>query len=322
MPERTSRCARTRRRTSRRRSPACSSIAARIGLCCATLGEAEYLAASGIADLLITSELAGEPKIRRLLALAARVRPAIVVDDPHVAAAISTAAASHGLRVDTLIDVDVGQHRTGVPPGAAAVALGRHVASQPGLRLRGLQGYEGHLQHVEALAERRAAHAAAMAQLASTAAAFQDAGLPAEIVTTGGTGTSAFASAYPAITDVQAGSYVLMDAQYGAVDGVTFEQALTVLATVTSVRSEWAVVDAGYKALSIDGVAPRPLFGGARFAIAGDEHGKLFFGSHAPPQPGTTIQFVPGHCDTTINLYSEYVVHRNGTVIDRWPLSS
>jgi D-serine deaminase-like pyridoxal phosphate-dependent protein len=291
-----------------------------IGLCCATLGEAEFLAAGGIADLLITSELAGEAKIRRLLALAVRVRPLIVVDDPHVAAAISSAAVAQGLRVDTLVDVDVGQHRTGVAPGDPAVTLAKHVAAQPGLRLRGLQGYEGHLQHVEALAERRTAHAGAMAQLASTAAAFRAAGLSAEIVTTGGTGTSAFAAAYPAITDVQAGSYVMMDAQYGAVHGVAFEQALTVLATVTSVRSEWAVVDAGYKALSIDGVAPRPLTGDARFAIAGDEHGKLFFGADPPPQPGTTIQFIPGHCDTTINLFSEYVVHRNGDVVATWPL--
>lgn len=290
-----------------------------VGICCATLGEAEALADDGIDEILITSELAGESKIRRLLGLAAHAKPIAVVDDPRVAAEISAAALFRGLRVDVLLDVDVGQHRTGVPP-AAAVDAAKAVAALGGVRLRGLQGYEGHAQHITAIADRRAAHAAAMGLLSATAAAFRSAGLSTEIVTTGGTGTSSFAFAYGAITDVQAGSYVMMDAQYGAVDGVTFEQALTVLATVTSVRSEWAVVDAGYKALSIDGVPPRPLGGDAPFAIAGDEHGKLFFGNAEPPAPGTTVQFIPGHCDTTVNLYSEFVVHRNGQVVDLWPI--
>lgn len=291
-----------------------------IGICCATLAEAEILADGGITGMLLTSEVAGEPKIRRLFTLAARAQPIIVVDDPNVAVEIATAAHARGLRIDTLVDIDVGQHRTGVEPGAAAVALGKVVAAQPGLHLRGLQGYEGHLQHVPALEERRAAHAQAMALLTSSAEAFRTAALSTEIVTTGGTGTSPFAGAYRAVTDVQAGSYVMMDTQYRAIDGVAFEQALTVLATLISLREDWAIVDAGYKALSIDGAPPRPLFGDARFELAGDEHGKLYVGSTAPPAPGTTIQFIPGHCDTTVNLYKEFVVHRNGVVVDRWPI--
>ena len=291
-----------------------------VGICCATLDEAEALADDGIEQILITSELAGESKIRRLLGLAARAKPVAVVDDPRVAAEISAAALVRGFRIDVLVDVDVGQHRTGVPP-AAAVDVASAVAVLGGVRLRGLQGYEGHVQHLAAVADRHAAHAAAMGVLSATAAAFERAGLSTEIVTTGGTGTSAFALEHRAITDVQAGSYVMMDAQYGAVDGVTFEQALTVLATVTSVRSEWAVVDAGYKALSIDGAPPRLLGSDAPFTIAGDEHGKLFFADAKPPAPGTTVQFVPGHCDTTVNLYSEFVVHRNGQVVDFWPIA-
>ena len=119
-----------------------------IGICCAKLGEAEAMAQGGIEDLLITTEIVGEPKIERLIALARRARVTIVVDDADAAAAIDRAAARAGLRLRTLVDVDVGQHRTGVEPGVAAVRLGSAVDRMQALDLAGIQGYEGHLQHV------------------------------------------------------------------------------------------------------------------------------------------------------------------------------
>jgi D-serine deaminase-like pyridoxal phosphate-dependent protein len=292
-----------------------------IGICVAKLGEAEVLADGGIRDILITTELVGEEKIRRLLALAARATPTIVVDDAAAATVISHAAQAAGVRIDVLVDVDVGQHRTGTAPGAAAVALGKTIAALPGLRLRGLQGYEGHLQHIVAAPDRRAANAASMRLLCDTAADFAAAGLPTDIVTTGGTGTALYSAEFAAITDVQPGSYVVMDAQYGAVDGVRFESALTVLATVNSVRETWAVVDAGYKALSNDAGLPRALEVDAEFAFAGDEHGKLVFTGVPSVALGAKVQVLPSHCDTTVNLHDEFVVHRGGTYLDRWPIA-
>jgi D-serine deaminase-like pyridoxal phosphate-dependent protein len=291
-----------------------------IGVCCAKLGEAEALVEGGISNILITTEIAGAEKVRRLIALASKAQLTIVVDDLRAAMPISDAAAAAGLQIDVLVDIDVGQHRTGSAPGEPAVALARTVAALPGLRLRGLQGYEGHVQHITATDERRAATAAAMSLLCSTAAAFAAAGLPTEIVTTGGTGSAVFAAAFDAITDVQPGSYVVMDSQYGEVQGVGFENALTVLATVLSVRDTWAVVDAGRKSLSDDGGPLRAIGVAAEFRIAGDEHGKLLFEGTPAVALGATLQFVPSHCDTTINLYDEYVVHRSGTVVDRWPI--
>jgi D-serine deaminase-like pyridoxal phosphate-dependent protein len=291
-----------------------------IGICCAKLAEAEVLADGGITNVLITTELVGEHKVRRLIALAARATPTIVVDDAGAAAVISAAAAAAGLRIDALVDVDVGQHRTGTAPGAAAVALGIEVAALPGLRLRGLQGYEGHIQHVATVPERRAANAAAMTLLCKTAAAFAAAGLATDIVTTGGTGTALFAAGFDAVTDVQPGSYVVMDAQYGDVAGLGFESALTVLATVISVRETWAIVDAGHKALSSDAGLPRVLGTEADFRLAGDEHGKLVFNGSPPPLLGSTVQILPSHCDTTVNLHDAFVVHRSGTFVDRWPI--
>lgn len=291
-----------------------------IGICCAKLGEAEVLAEGGVSDILITTELVGEHKLRRLTALAARANPTIVVDDADAAAAISAAAVAAGLCIDALVDVDVGQHRTGTAPGAPAVALGRAVDALPGLRLCGLQGYEGHLQHIATVADRQAANAAAMRLLCDTAAAFAAAGLSTRVVTTGGTGTALFAAGFDAVTDVQPGSYVVMDAQYGEVAGVGFEPALTVLATVLSVRDGWAVVDAGHKALTSDAGVPRALGVDAEFRLAGDEHGKLVFDGRPPLALGSTVQIQPSHCDTTINLHDAYVVHRSGTFVDRWPI--
>jgi D-serine deaminase-like pyridoxal phosphate-dependent protein len=292
-----------------------------IGICCAKLAEAEVLAGGGISDILITTELAGEHKIRRLIALARRATLTIVVDDAGAAAAISAAAVGAGVCIDALVDVDVGQHRTGVAPGAPAVALGRVVDALPGLRLRGIQGYEGHLQHIATVEERRAANAAAMTLLCDTAGAFAAVGLSTRIVTTGGTGTAQFAAGFDAVTDVQPGSYVVMDAQYGDVAGVGFESALSVLATVISVREDWAIVDAGYKSLGSDAGTPRVPGVDAEFRFAGDEHGKLAFRGRPSLALGSTVQIVPGHCDTTINLHDAYVVHRSGAFVERWPIA-
>ena len=291
-----------------------------IGVCCAKLAEAEVLADGGIAELLITTEIVGAEKVRRLIALARRAHATTVVDDARAAAALSAAAQAAGVQLDVLVDVDVGQHRTGTAPGDAAVALGRAVAAMPGLRLRGLQGYEGHVQHITAPEERRAANAASMALLCSTAAAFTAAGLATDIVTTGGTGTALFSAGFDAVTDVQPGSYVVMDSQYGDVQGIGFENALTVLATVLSVRDGWAIVDAGRKSLSDDGGPLRALGVDAEVRLAGDEHGKLLFAGAPSLALGAAVRFVPSHCDTTINLYDEYVVHRSGTVLERWPI--
>jgi D-serine deaminase-like pyridoxal phosphate-dependent protein len=291
-----------------------------IGICVAKLEEAERLAAAGIRDLLVTTEIVGAAKIARLLTIPPQTQPMLVVDDRAAAHALGDAAAAAGRRFDVLVDVDVGQHRTGIRPGEPALALGRAVAAMPGLRLRGLQGYEGHLQHIATIAARKAANADAMALLCATADAFAAAGLSTEIVTTGGTGTALFAAQFPAITDVQPGSYVVMDAQYGDVDGVGFEKALTVLATVISVSEGWVIVDAGHKSLSNDVGPPRAFDAPGTFSLVGDEHGKLTFEGTPPLALGTKVQILPSHCDTTINLHDEYVVHRSGTFVERWPI--
>jgi D-serine deaminase-like pyridoxal phosphate-dependent protein len=170
---------------------------------------------------------------------------------------------------------------------------------------------------------RREANASAMQLLSQTAALLTEKGHRIEVVSTAGTGTFRYAAEWPAVTEVQPGSYVFMDSDYGSVQGVGFENALTVLASVVSTqRKNAAVVDAGYKTLSSDSGAPRPRGVDATFAFNGDEHGKLTFESGCPLALGDRVELIPSHCDTTVNLHDVYYVTRGGYVVAVWPIAA
>jgi D-serine deaminase-like pyridoxal phosphate-dependent protein len=293
-----------------------------IGICCAKLGEAEVMAAGGIPDILVTTEVVGSAKIRRLLGIAKQARVITVVDDATTATVLSDAAADANLRLRCLVDLNVGQNRTGVEPGEPALALAQHVAGLAGLELVGLQGYEGHLQHIVDADERRAANARAMRLLNDTADLLATKGLPVEIVSTAGTGTGRFAAEWPRVTEIQPGSYVVMDSDYGRVQGLPFENALTLLATVVSRRHNEAILDAGTKVLSTDAGPARPADLDATYAHQGDEHGKLTFANGNPLARGDKIELIPSHCDTTINLHDVYYVTRAGQVVGVWPIAA
>ncbi|MDP9375943.1 MAG: DSD1 family PLP-dependent enzyme [Chloroflexota bacterium] len=293
-----------------------------VGVCCAKLGEAEVMASGGVSEILVTTEVVGAAKIRRLLALARQVNVITVVDDAGAAGQLSGAAVEAGLRLRCLVDLNVGQNRAGIEPGEPALHLARAIERLPGLELLGLQGYEGHLQHIVDLQERRAANARAMRLLTQTAALLQDKGMRVDIVSTAGTGTGRFAAEWPQVTELQPGSYVVMDADYGRVQGLDFEQALTVLTSVISRRQHEAIVDAGEKALSSDSGPARPRHLDATYAPQGDEHGKLTFADGNLLALGDKIELIPSHCDTTVNLHDLYYVTRGGRVVAVWPIAA
>ena len=291
-----------------------------IGLCCAKLGEAEVMADAGIGPLHITTEIAGEPKLSRLVALRRRAEVMVAVDDMDVARALSDAMRAAGLGLDVLVDVNVGQDRTGVAP-AMAGELAACIASLDGLRLRGIQAYEGHLQHVYREKERRVKWRQCADLMLEAVDQVKRRGLPVEILSTAGTGTSAFAAQLPEVTEVQAGSYPFMDCDYANVQGLEYEVALTVLGSVVSrQRGDTAVVDAGWKALSTDSGMPvvkgRPEL---EYTPKGDEHGGV---RGARMTPGDRVELIPSHCDTTVNLYNEFVCVRRGVVEAVWPIAA
>lgn len=291
-----------------------------VGACCQKVSEAEVMVAGGVEDALVSSEVTAVPKLRRLAALARHARLTAVVDHPRGAAMLSEAAVEAGAEIGALVDVDVGQGRCGVAPGAAAVGLAERVERLPGLALRGFQAYQGAAQHVEGFAERRAVYARAIALMEETAAAFRAAGLSTEIRSGGGTGTWRWDAEAGVLNELQAGSYLFMDSHYRSIGGEgseaydDFLPGLFVLTTVVSASSDRVVVDAGHKALASDsGLAPCLELEGAEHARASDEHGVLTLSpSSRRPEIGETLLFQPSHCDPTINLYDVYHGIRGG----------
>ena len=298
------------------------------GVCVAKLGEAEVMAAAGIEDILITTELVGGPKLLKLVALLGdHPDVKLVIDGMEGAYALQRALSQAGLRVRVLLDLDVGQRRCGVLPGAPARSLARHIARLPALELCGVQGYEGHLQQLPDPEARERLCREAMATLATTADELRGDGHHIGVVTTGGTGTASICKDCPGITEVQPGSFVFMDTSYARCFGAEHELALTLLTTVISrPREHEAVVDAGLKSLSTDsGPAEPKARPGLRYRPAGDEHGILSWdASYAGPEPrvGDRIELLPSHIDTTVNLHDDYWLVRAGRVEGSCPVSA
>lgn len=292
-----------------------------IGICCSKLGEAEAMVAGGVPDVLITSQVVGATKLARLIGLARHAWVMVVVDDAANAEELSRAARAAGVELRALVEVNVGQERCGVAPGAPAAELAERVARLEGLRFEGLQGYEGNLQHVRDPAERRARCLESMARLLESRRAVETRGLAVAVCTTAGTGTHEIAGVHEGVTEVQPGSYIWMDADYGQVQGLPYESGLTVLTSVISrQRPGAAIVDAGQKAVSMDGAVGTRVKGGAlAYAPMGDEHGKLT--GEPLPALGETVELVPSHCDTTVNLHDELHVVRRGRLEAVWTIA-
>jgi D-serine deaminase-like pyridoxal phosphate-dependent protein len=296
-----------------------------IGITCAKLGEAEVMADGGIGEILISQEIVGELKVHRLIALSQRCHVTTVIDDLEGAEALSQAAGAAGITLDFLVDVTPGFGRTGMPAGEPAARLAEQVARLPGLHFMGIQGYEGHLQFVNPASERETRVAEAMEMLADTKARMEKAGLQLQIVSTAGTGTCRFAARNPVVTEIQPGSYVVMDSRYAGTEAVEFDHSLSILTSVVSraARSDAVIVDAGLKTLSTDhGPAATRGLPGATYEPAGDEHGRIMYPDGHQLPLGQKLELIPSHCDTTINLHDRYYVVREGMVVDVWNIDA
>jgi D-threonine aldolase len=296
-----------------------------VGVCAQKVSEAEALVAGGVADVLVTNEIVGGGKLARLARLAREAKVAVLADDAGNVAALEAAARAERVRLDVLVEIDVGAHRCGVEPGGAALALAKAIAQRGSLRFAGLHAYHGAAQHLRSPLERRAAVAAAAENAGATKKLIEEAGIPCETVTGAGTGTFLLEGSSRVFNEIQPGSYVFMDADYSRnawEEGwPRFEQSLFVLSTVMSTPApDRAVVDAGLKASSVDSGMPlvhqRP---GVDYAKASDEHGVLSIAAGArAPKLGEKLLLVPGHCDPTVNLYDWLVCARKGRVEALW----
>ncbi len=299
-----------------------------VGVCCQKVSEAEVFVAAGIRDVLVANEVVGARKLSRLAALARTARIAVCVDHPSQVVALADAVRLAGTRVEVLIEIDVGQQRCGVPDAASALVLARAIRDAgPELALRGLQAYHGRAQHLRDPAQRAEAIAAASRRAADIRDALLADGHPCAVVTGGGTGTFRHEIASGVFTEVQPGSYVLMDADYAAnepdAQGPAFGQALSVLATVMSVQAGHVVLDAGLKALSTDSGPPVSMEPGWRVGSLSDEHATLLpAGGGRVLGLGDRVRLIPGHCDPTVNLHDWMLGVRALRIEAVWPVSA
>lgn len=305
----------------------CGSLASYLGrrgvaaFLCAKLNEAEVLVSAGVRDVFVANQIVGGRKLARLAALAKQARVRACVDDAGNVRQMAEAARAAGVTLEVLVEVDVGMNRCGVEPGEPALALARLVAAEGGLRFVGLQGYDGQLQLQPPGDEKRARCVAGLDLLGSTRRLIEEDGLAVEVVTGAGTGTWAFAAEHPALTELQPGSFLLMDAAYHAVRP-EFACSLSILATVVSRRPGWYVLDAGSKAISQD--FGKPLVKGRaaeQVVKLAEEHTKVEDGG-AGPKVGDLREVLPAHCCATMNLHREAVAVRGGRVEAVWPIEA
>jgi|SRR5579884_3906478 len=292
-----------------------------IGICVATVAEAEVFAGAGIRGLLLTAELVGKPKLARFFNILEKAPDTmLVVDDPDNARELNDFARRCGTHINLLIDLDVGQNRTGVLPGEPALQLAHTVASCSHLKLIGICAYAGHLAHLANPQARKQASRSAWDRALETADMMRRDGHDVRIVTGTSTGTYNTDCSIPGVTEIQAGSYVFMDVEYLAIHQ-DFAPALTVLATVIHRSTNKTIVDAGLKAFATDrGFGPEPLnASGIRYEFAGDEHGRLVLGEAAGPvKLGDKLRFILPHCDPNVNLYDKMFCMRDNEIVDVW----
>lgn len=304
-----------------------------VGICCAKVSEAEIMAAAGCDRILITSPVATADKMARVARLAARIdQLQLVVDQPATLPALAAAAAAERTRLQVLVDLDPHMGRTGVALGQPALELVRAIDRHDELHFVGLQQYAGQLMHLTDADERRRRASELAAEGRETRDLIDADGHHVAVFSGGGTGTFDIDSDLHTYTDLQAGSYAFMDAEYRAIAAAGsdrfdyFEPALFVLTTaISQPRAGLLTVDGGYKAFASDTVVPELRdYPSVRFHFGGDEHGILQLpGDGSGPRLGERIYMITSHCDPTINLHDWYwPVQADGLVHELWPVSA
>jgi D-serine deaminase-like pyridoxal phosphate-dependent protein len=289
-----------------------------IGISTATVWEAIVMVRSGLDSIFVVNTVAGREKLAALAAIARDAEVMVAVDDADNAADIGAAARAAGSTIDVLIEVDTGMDRAGVDTPEEAAVLARKVAPIKGIRLIGVTGYEGHCSLTPEAGLRAKRQREAMALLVEAADQIIAAGFPCPIVSAGGTATWNLTAADPRITEIQAGSYAVMDNFHGAMVG-DFEKALTVLATVISRPHDRVIVDAGNKSLGFPALTT--IVGHDVEAMRFDEeHGLFVARPNEPLRIGDVVELLPGYAPGTVNWYDAYHVVEGDRVVDIWPV--
>jgi D-serine deaminase-like pyridoxal phosphate-dependent protein len=292
-----------------------------VGLTTATIWEAIVMVRGGIDDILIANEVVGAEKIQLLAELARDAHMTVAIDNAQNATDLSNAALKAGSIIAVLIDLDVGMERCGVRTKEEALRLVQHVSKLQGLRFDGMMGYEGNcMLEPDAVLRVQKAHAA-MDKLVEAIDFLAAAGFSSKIISGGGTGTYNITGAHPRVTELQAGSYVVMDAFHSQlVPG--FPPALTVLATVVSRQGSRIVLDSGRKTIGSELGLPLLKDVAATTVAIAEEHLLADVEPGSPLKVGDKLEVISGYGPTTVNLHDVYYVVENNVVTDIWPIQT
>lgn len=295
-----------------------------IGVTCAKLGEAEVMAGAGIRDILIANQVVGREKVTRLVNLQPHADVMVAIDSRENAREISDLAVAKGVTVRVLVELNVGLNRAGIEPGDAAVSMSEFAASLPGLRYSGLMAWEAHATTILDPDKKREVIYRDIGRLVDSAERCRAAGLPANIVSCGGTGTYWVTCTVPGVTEIQAGGGIFHDIHYAEHYGVpNHEFAMTIVATVTSRPTPTRIVtDAGHKTMNGNQGTPRPLgVEGVTKVRLSAEHGSIELEEpNDRLKVGDKIEFIVGYSDFTTYVHEEMFGIRGGIVEQVWPI--
>ena len=291
-----------------------------VGITVQKLGEAEVMADAGLTDLLLTFNIIGVAKLKRLKALHDRVTIRVVADSAECVEGLASTFTDPGMPLGVFVECDTGMGRCGVQSPAAAIELARQIIAAPGLAFTGLMTYPA-----------AGKYRAAAQWLADAKSAFSAAGVDLPAITTGGTPDIwHMDEAARVATEYRPGTYIYMDRSQVAAGAATFDDcALTVLATVVSRPTEnRAIIDAGSKSLTSDllglqGHGHVVEYPDAKVTGLSEEHGTLDVSACATkPRIGDTIRIIPNHCCPVTNLFDRVNLIREGELVETVPVAA
>jgi D-serine deaminase-like pyridoxal phosphate-dependent protein len=289
------------------------------GICCAKLGEAETLVKAGIQDVLIANQVVDPVKVSRLAGLARIAKLSVAVDNLDNVRALSKAAKEHGSTIYVLVEVDVGMKRCGVNTREDVYNLAKLINDSEGLVFEGIQAYEGHVILNPDINVRRRGVEEMVKKVGGIKDFLEKKGIKVNEISGGGTGTYNITGDNTIWTEIQAGSYVFMDTSYNQL-GLSFKNALTVYTEVIHKRKGMAITDAGMKACTTDHGMPSVKGYPSMSVQLHEEHG-LITDQKDELSYMQKIEYIPGHCCTTVNLYDQYYCVRNGLLEAVWPIT-
>ncbi len=286
-----------------------------IGMTCSKLCELEDLIDIGIEDVLVANQIVDKKKIARVAQLAGDCRITVCVDSEENIRDLSSAALQAGNTLHCLVEYDIGMERCGVVKQEQVLSLAKSIIEAPNLEFDGLQAYAGHISHIVDKEERIAKTDFNHRKLKRLISYLKNNGIEVKTVSGGSTGTAEIKAMKGLYTELQAGSYLFMDATYRDLE-LPFKNSLFIVTEVISSRDGITVVDAGVKTCGVDQGMPAVCSYGVKKTVASEEHFQLHKMS-AEVKPGQRILLIPGHCCSTINLHKKMYLVRYGKVIDR-----